>query len=117
MERDAVFRRSISRGNTLILSRYYERVDVDSRVVLDGGLRHRFPDLAMENFGLAFVHASAQWDELVVNRAKKSYVLVYLDEEYHDAVALLKLGLPPGIGAIFAPEVLDKTRLVLEKMN
>ena len=70
----------------------------------------------MENFGLVFVHESAQWHEPVVNQAKKSYVLVYLDEECLDAVALLKLELQSyhGIGAVFVSKVLDKTKLVLQ---
>ena len=103
-------------GNTLIFSRYYKRVDVDSRVVLDGCLRKRFTDLANENFGLVLVHVSAQWHEPVVNLAKRCYVLVFIDEDLLDAVVLLKLDLPPyhGIGAIFAPKVLDKTSLVMQ---
>ena len=103
-------------GDTLIASRRYESVDVDSYHVLDAGLRHRFPDLAMEHFGLFVVHASARWHEPVPVRHKQTYVLVYLGDEFHDAVVRLKLVLPPyeGVGAVFVPRVLNKVMLVMQ---
>ena len=103
-------------GDTLIASRRYDSVDVDSYHVLDAGLRHRFPDLAMEHFGLMVVHASARWHEPVLVRHKQTYVLVYLSDEYHDAVILLKLVLPPyeGVGTVFVPRALHKVMLVMQ---
>ena len=82
-------------GNTLIVSRYYERVDVNSQVVLSGGLRQRFPDLANENFDLVKVHSSVETLDQVVNHARQRYALVIIDEGLMDVVVVLKLDLPP----------------------
>ena len=48
--------------------------------------------------------------------AKRRYALVFIDEDLHDAVVVLKLDLPPyhSIGAIFVPKVMDKTSLVMQ---
>ncbi len=103
-------------GNTLIFSRYYERVDVHSKVVLTGGLHQRFPDLVNENFDLVKVHPSVDTLDPVVNHARQRYALVFIDEGPMDVVVVLKLDLPPyaDIGAIFVPQVLDKSRLVMQ---
>ena len=61
-------------GNTLIFSRYYERVDVNSQVVLVCGLHQRFPDLANENFDLVKVHSSVEALDPVVDPARQRYV-------------------------------------------
>ncbi len=113
-ERDV--RLYIPGGNTLIFSRYYERVDVHSQVVLSGGLRKRFTDLANENFDLVKVHTSAQVLDPAVNYAKRRYALVFIDEGLLDVVVVLKVDLPPyhSIGAIFVPKVIDTTSLVMQ---
>ena len=103
-------------GNTLIFSRFCQRVDVRSKVVLTGGLRQRFPDLTTENFDLVKVHPSVDTLDPVVNHARQRYALVFIEEGPMDVVVVLKLDLPPyvDIGAIFVPQVLDKSRLVMQ---
>ena len=105
----------IAGGYTLIFSRYYERVDVHSKVVLTGGLHQRFPDLATENFDLVKAHPSVDTLDPVVNHATQRYVLAHI-EEGPNVIVVLKLDLPPyvDIGAVFAPPVLDKGRLVMQ---
>ena len=95
-------------GNTLIFSR--------SQVVLKGGLRKRFPDLTKENFDLVKVHHSVNTLDPVVNHAKLHYAVVYIEEDPLDVVVVLGLDLPPceDIGAIFVPQVLKKSWLVMQ---
>ena len=103
-------------GYTLIFSRSYERVDVHAKVVLTGGLHKRFPDLTTVNFDLVKVHNSVSMLDPVVNHAKLHYALVYIEENPVDVVVVLKLDLPPyvDIGAIFVPQILTKSRLVMQ---
>ena len=103
-------------GYTLIFSRSYERVDVHSKVVLTGGLHKRFPDLTTENFDLVKVHNSINMLDPVVNLARQRYALVYIEGDPMDVVVVLKLDLPPyfDIGAIFVPQVLAKSSLVMQ---
>ena len=103
-------------GNALIFSRSYERVDVHSQVVLKGGLHERFPDLTKENFDFVKVHNSVIMLDPVVNHAKLHYALVYIEEDPLDVVVVLRLDLPPyeDIGAIFVPQVLQKSWLVMQ---
>ena len=103
-------------GNTLIFSRSFERVDVHSLAVLKGGLHERFPDLKQENFDLVKVHHSVNMLDPVVNYAKLHYALVYIEENPLDVVVVLRLDLPPyeDIGAIFVPQVLKKSWLVMQ---
>ncbi len=105
----------IAGGYTLIFSRYYERVDAHSKIELIGGLHQRFPDLVSENFDLVKVHPSVHTLDPVVNLAKQRYVVAPV-EGGPNVIVVLKLDLPPytDIGAIFAPPVLDKGRLVMQ---
>ena len=103
-------------GNSLIFSRSYERVDVHSKVFLTGGLHKRFPDLTTENFDLVKVHNAVNMLDPVVNHAKLYYALVYIEEDPVDVVVVLRLDLPPyeDIGAIFVPQILTKSWLVMQ---
>ena len=106
----------IAGGNTLISSRVYERVDVHAKVVLNGGLHQRFPDLVDVNFDLVKVHWSISSHEPVVNHAKVHYVLAVIEEEPVESIVVLKLDLPPyvDIGAVFVPQTLTKRRLITQ---
>ena len=106
----------IAGGYTLISSRVYERVDVQAKVVLTGGLRQRFPDLVDVNFDLVKVYWSISSLEPVVNHAKVHYVLALIEEEPVESIVVLKLDLPPyvDIGAVFVPQTLTKRRLITQ---
>ena len=83
---------------------------------LSGSLPKRFPDLMTVNFDLVKVHNSVSMLDPVVNHAKVHYVLASIEEDPVEAVVVLKLDLPPyvDIGAIFVPQTLTKSRLIIQ---
>ena len=76
----------IAGGYSLILSRRYQTVDLHSRSELIGGIQRRFPDLAMENIGLADVHPSMQAMDPVANSGTMRYVVIPAEEDYQSTL-------------------------------
>ena len=105
----------IAGGYSLILSRCYLTVALHSRSELIQGIRRRFPDLAMENFGLAEVHPSMQAMDPVANSGTIRYVVIPAEED-HQVYIALELNLPPyrNTGSISVPPHLHKARLIAQ---
>ena len=102
----------IAGGYTLIFSVPMREL-MPAKVV---GLHKRFPDLTTVNFDLVKVQNSVSMLGPVVNHAKLHYALVYIEEDPVDVVVVLKRDLPPyvDIGAIFVPQILAKSRFLLQ---
>ena len=105
----------IAGGYSLILSRCFLTAALHSRSELIQGIRRRFPDLAMENFGLAEVHPSMQTIDPVANSGTLRYVVIPAEEDYQVYIAL-ELNLPPyhKTGSISVPPHLHKARLIAQ---
>ena len=86
-----------------------------SRSELIQGITRRFPDLAMENFGLAEVHPSMQTIDPVANSGTLRYVVIPAEEDHLVYIAL-ELNLPPyhKTGSISVPPRLRKARLIAQ---
>ena len=105
----------IARGDSLILSRCFVTEAPLSRSELIQGIMRRFPDLAMENIGLAEVHPSMHTINPVAHPGTLCYVVIPVEED-HLAYIALELHLPPyhHTGSISVPPHLRKLRLIAQ---
>ena len=79
------------------------------------GIGRRFPDLAMENIGLAEVHPSMHTINPVAHPGTLCYVVIPAEEDHLVYIAL-ELHLPPyhRVGSISVPPRLSKFRLIAQ---
>ena len=105
----------IAGGDSLILSRCFVTEAPPSRSELIQGIMRRFPDLAMENIGLAEVHPSMHTINPVAHPGTLCYVVIPVEEDHLVYVAL-ELHLPPyhHTGSISVPPRLSKFRLTAQ---
>ena len=105
----------IAGGDSLILSRCFITEAPPSRSELIQGIKGRFPDLAMENIGLAEVHPSMHTINPVAHPGTLYYVVIPVEEDHLVHIAL-ELHLPPyhHLGSISVPPRLSKFRLIAQ---
>ena len=105
----------IARGYSLILSRCFVTEAPPTHAEVIQGLKRRFPDLAMENIGLAEVHPSMHTINPVAHPGTLCYVVTPAEEDHLVYVAL-ELHLPPyhHVGSISVPPRLSKIRLIAQ---
>ena len=105
----------IADGDSLILSRCFITEAPPSRLELIQGIKGRFPDLAMENIGLAEVHPSMHTINPVAHPGTLYYVVIPVEEDHLVYIAL-ELHLPPyhHLGSISVPPRLSKFRLIAQ---
>ena len=105
----------IAGGYSLILSRRFVTEAPPTRSEVIQGIKRRFPDLAMENIGLAEVHPSMHTINPVAHPGTLCYVVIPVEED-HLAYVALELHLPPyhHTGSISAPPRLSKFRLIAQ---
>ena len=105
----------IAGGDSLILSRCFVTEAPPSRSELIQGIMRRFPDLAMENIGLAEVHPSMHTINPVAHPGTLCYVVIPVEEDHLVYIAL-ELHLPPyhHTGSISVPPRLSKFRLIAQ---
>ena len=105
----------IAGGYSLILSRRFVTEAPPTRSEVIQGIKRRFPDLAMENIGLAEVHPSMHTINPVAHPGTLCYVVIPVEED-HLAYVALELHLPPyhHTGSISVPPRLSKFRLIAQ---
>ena len=105
----------IAGGYSLILSRSFVTEAPPTRSEVIQGIKRRFPDLAMENIGLAEVHPSMHTINPVAHPGTLCYVVIPAEEDHLVYIAL-ELHLPPyhHVGSISVPPRLSKFRLIAQ---
>ena len=105
----------IAGGDSLILSRCFITEAPPSHSELIQRIRRRFPDLAMENIGLAEVHPSMHTINPVAHPGTLCYVVIPAEEDRLVYIAL-EQHLPPyhHVGSISVPPRLSKFRLIAQ---
>ena len=105
----------IAGGDSLILSRCFVTEAPPTRSEVIQGIGRRFPDLAMENIGLAEVHPSMHTINPVAHPGTLCYVVTPVEEDHLVYIAL-ELHLPPyhRVGSISVPPRLSKFRLIAQ---
>ena len=105
----------IAGGYSLILSRCFVTEAPPTHAEVIQGIKRRFPDLAMENIGLAEVHPSMHTINPVAHPGTLCYVVTPAEEDHLVYVAL-ELHLPPyhHVGSISVPPRLSKIRLITQ---
>ena len=105
----------IAGGDSLILSRCFVTEAPPTRSEVIQGIGRRFPDLAMDNIGLAEVHPSMHTINPVAHPGTLCYVVTPAEEDHLVYIAL-ELHLPPyhRVGSISVPPRLSKFRLIAQ---
>ena len=105
----------IAGGGSLILSRCFVTEAPPIRSEIIQGIGRRFPDLTMENIGLAEVHPSMHTINPVAHPGTLCYVVTPVEEDHLVYIAL-ELHLPPyhRIGSISVQPRLSKLQLIAQ---
>ena len=103
-------------GNTLIMSRKFTIYGHESDREIDHEVRRRFPDLTQVNFGIGPVHSSYFLMEPTLRPGWTVQLVLPILEDDATPVVLFQAVLPPyeGIGAIYAPTLINKHILILD---